>query len=325
MAFNDETETFRTTLEVSTKFAEHLASVESKLSNALQPALQPYRAGIRISGRSIEFAGDQPAAIALKRVVEEASDAHERGEQHATIWAPQSLAKTLEDALQRDLAFRVSGLRNAVRPMSMMQHAFMDTLLAREPAMVIGAGPTGTGKTHLAIAAGINLVSEGRYKHLIIARPHVFERGEVVTAETRADTTYDSQFEAIEDELNDLLPPDQIRQMKEARKLEILPIGRMRGRTFQNAFIIVDEAQNMNVKKTRMAVTRLGESSRIVLTGDPSHAELREEGPSGLEHLINMVEGSDFARVFRFTVKQIIRNPVVSKLEALYEADSKGA
>lgn len=74
-------------------------------------------------------------------------------------------------------------------------------------------GPTGTGKTHLAIAASLNEVEDGKYRHLVIARPHVFERGEVVTAQTRADTAYDGQFAAIEDELTDLVGPDELKRL----------------------------------------------------------------------------------------------------------------
>jgi phosphate starvation-inducible protein PhoH len=312
---------FSINLRLSPDYANHLRAVETKILAAVKVPLAPYRAAFQVVDEIVTIAGDEPGVIILQRLIESSADAFEAGKPPREIWAPQAILATINSVLQRELAFRVPGLRKAIRPMSAMQHAFMEALLAADPPILIGAGPTGTGKTHLAIAAGLNLVEIGKFRHLIIARPHVVEPGEVVTAKMRADTTYDNQFAAIEDELNDLLGPDEVKRLQDARQLEVMPIGHLRGRTFQNSFIIIDEAQNMNVKKMRMAVTRLGPDSRIVLTGDPSNFELKDEGPSGLGHLIDLVGSSQIAKVFQFNARQIVRNPVVAELEALYRAD----
>jgi phosphate starvation-inducible PhoH-like protein len=317
----EQADLFRISLQLSPDFANHLRTVETELQAAVKGPMAPYSAEFRIIDHTVNISGDEPGAIILQRLIEMGGEAFVSRKSMTNIWTPEAIVETMEGVLQRDLAFRVPGLRKAVRPMSTMQHAFMAALLAKDPPLLIGAGPTGTGKTHLAIAAGLNLVEEGKFRTLVIARPHVVEQGEVVTAEMRADTTYDSQFAAIEDELNGLIGPEEVRHLQTSRRLEVMPIGHLRGRTFQNAFIIIDEAQNMNVRKMRMAVTRLGSDSRMVLTGDPGNYELREEGPSGLGHLIDMVGNSDIARVFRFTARQIVRNSVVAELEALYRAD----
>jgi len=316
---------YRASLDISTTFAEQIRAHGAEVLTRLVPDLQPYHAAMRLVGSRLELAGDEPAVLMLQEIVRSAAEASQDGTPPDQFWAPGAVATSLQQALERGLAFRVPGLRNAVRPRTVMQHAFMSALLAKSPPVIIGAGPTGTGKTHLALAAGLNLLEDGKYRHLVIARPHVFERGEVITAQTRADTVYDGQFAAIEDELTDLVGPEELNRLQDARRLEIMPVGRMRGRTFQNAYVIVDEAQNMNIQKTRMVVTRLGENSRIVLTGDPAHAELKDEGPSGFTHLINLVAGSDIARVFNFSAEHIVRDPVVATLEALYRNDGKSA
>jgi len=318
----DPDQPFHASLDLSNAFAAQIRTGGADVLARLVSDLAPYHATLRLTGNRLELTGDEAAVLMLQEVVQTAAEASQDGASPDHIWAADAIAASLRQALERGLAFRVPGLRNAVRPKTVMQHAFMSALLAKAPPVIIGAGPTGTGKTHLALAAGLNLLEDGKYRHLIIARPHVFERGEVVTAQTRADTAYDGQFAAIEDELTDLVGPEELQRLKEARRLEILPVGRMRGRTFQNAYVIVDEAQNMNIQRTRMAVTRLGQNSRIVLTGDPSHVELKDEGPSGLAHLIDLVEGSDIARVFHFSAAQIVRDPVVATLEALYAQDN---
>ncbi|WP_323761930.1 PhoH family protein [Maricaulis sp.] len=321
----DDAEPFRASLDLSNAFAGQIRTGGADVLSRLVPEMAPYHATLRLTGNRLDVTGDEAAVMMLQEVVQTAAEASQDGASPEQVWAADAIAASLRQALERGLAFRVPGLRNAVRPKTVMQHAFMSALLAKSPPVIIGAGPTGTGKTHLALAAGLNLLEDGKYRHLVIARPHVFEPGDVVTAQTRADTAYDGQFAAIEDELIDLVGPEELTRLREARRLEIMPVGRMRGRTFQNAYVIVDEAQNMNVQKTRMAVTRLGQNSRIVLTGDPSHVELKDEGPSGLAHLMGLVEGQAIARVFRFAASQIVRDPAVATLEALYAQDNPSA
>ena len=143
----------------------------------------------------------------------------------------------------------------------------------------------------------------------------------VLTPSTRNELEYDDQFEFLEDILLDLVGNTAFRQLIESRRLELMPLGHMRGRTFNDALLIVDEAQNMSVRKMRMVVTRIGRGSRMVLTGDPEHVDLRGDEPSGLGHLLRMVEGSDFAKVFRFAGGQIVRSPLATRLEELYARD----
>ena len=107
-----------------------------------------------------------------------------------------------------------------------------------------------------------------------------------------------------------------------SRQLELTPTGLLSGRTFNNAILIIDDAQNLDVPTMRMAVTRMGENARVIITGDPSSRRLRTNEPSGLAHLLDMVEGKPFADVFRFRASNVIRNSTVAALEALYEADS---
>jgi phosphate starvation-inducible PhoH-like protein len=234
-----------------------------------------------------------------------------------------TLQAAIDSALKRDLVLRLAGLPKPVRPLTLTQHAYIETLLEGRASLVMAAGPTGTGKTHLALAAGLSLLETGAVRHMVVARPSRASEGQAMTTELRQDRVYDESFAGIEDELTDLVGPDEVRKLQAARRLEICPVGKLRGRTFGHAFVVIDEAQNMNVRRTRMVVSRLGEQSRMELIGDPDHCDMRDDRISGFNHLIGLVETEDFARIIRFDVPDIVRNPVVARLETLYARDAK--
>ena len=142
--------------------------------------------------------------------------------------------------------------------------------------------------------------------------------GEIVTPALRSETVYDDQLVAIEDALSDLLGHDEMRRRIDHGLIEILPLGRLRGRTFNECVIVIDEAQNMTIPKMRMALTRLGRGSRMIVTGDPDQSDLAFDEPSGLNHILSLICDTNLAFVHRFNVHQIVRNDLVAKIESLY-------
>ena len=143
-------------------------------------------------------------------------------------------------------------------------------------------------------------------------------RAGVEGAATRQELDSDVQLKFFEDVFDDFVGHQTATQLKEDRKLELIPLGRMRGRTFNNAFIIIDEAQNMTIPKMRIALTRIGRGSRMVATGDPAHVNLRAGEESGLVHLLGLLQGTDIAKVHQFDSSHIIRDNLVRRLEELY-------
>lgn len=290
-------------------------------ARSLEAAVQPFRLHLAGASGGVALTGD-PVAIGLGRqMLEQMTGILHGGARIDEIEVRRIAAATVETALKHDLAFRLSGLRLPVRPMSLSQVAFLNAMLFSQQSLIFGLGPTGTGKTHLAIVAGLALVADEKFKSLVITRPHVLMEGEVMTPSLRAETIYDEQFAPIEDELRELISPEEIRRLTDQGRIEIAPLGRMRGRTFNESFIIVDEAQNLSVKKMRMAVTRLGRGSRMVITGDMAQTDLPQGEASGLPHLLNLISGTDLALVHQFSLSQIIRNDLVARLEALYARD----
>jgi len=309
-------------IDLRPRYVEILFSGSNVPARRIELAVRPYRLQIIPQPTGVRLAGDEVAVTLAERMMERITTALQ-GQADAAPTITETAASVVHDALKHDLVFRLIGLRHPLRPASLSQVAFMNAILQAERSLIFGIGPTGTGKTYLAIAAGLNLVAESRFKSMIVTRPHVRMEGEIVTTALSAETTYDEQLIPIEDVLRDLIGREEIRRLTEQGLIEIMPLGRMRGRTFNESLIVIDEAQNMTVRKMRMAVTRLGRASRMVVTGDPGQNDLPNGETSGLNHLMRLVAGTDFAFVHQFQYQEIIRNELVAGIEALYSRDDE--
>ncbi|MEZ5939478.1 MAG: PhoH family protein [Hyphomonadaceae bacterium] len=290
--------------------------VERRLiAERLETLLAPYRVDIRPHPASVRVSGPR-LAVALARMAIEAVAA--RGASLAVEEFDALATGIIEHGLAHDLAFRLPGLPRPVRTLTVAQAAFMEDLLKPRNDFVVGAGPTGTGKTHIALAAGLNLLNTETVRKLVVTRPYVLPEGEEMTARKRADTERLGQFEPIEDELIEIVGHEEAERLKAFEKIELIPVGRMRGRTFNDAFVLIDEAQNMTVRTLRMVTTRVGLNSRLVVTGDPDDVDLRTDEPSGLAHLLGLLKHSDIAVVHAFETQQIVRSGLTASIEALF-------
>jgi phosphate starvation-inducible PhoH-like protein len=306
------------------RHVELLFAGSSAPGRSIELAVRPYRLQITAQPDGVRLAGDEVAVMLAEKTVTRIGAVLQTGGRIDEALVRDTAASVLQHALTHELAFRLTGLRNPLRPASLGQVAFMNAVLRSDRPLMLGIGPTGTGKTHLAIAAGLTLVAESRFKSMIITRPHVMMDGEIMTPELRAETATDEQFIPIQDVLRDLIGREEMRRLSDQGLIEVMPLGRMRGRTFNESYIVVDEAQNMTVRKMRMAVTRLGRASRMVVTGDPDQHDLPDGEISGLSHLLRLITATDIALVHRFENQEIIRNDLVARIEALY-AESEDA
>lgn len=267
-----------------------------------------------------EVTGDRAAVLFAERAIQAIL---ERGAL-SVLSDPAELDRVARDALtkslQRELAFRLEGLARPIQAMSMAQYAFLQALIGDEERIVFGLGPTGTGKTHLAVAAGVSLLAQEKVKRLVLTRPHVLLAGEVMTPEMRAETSLDDQFVVFDDILHDLLGHEAVDRLRARGEIEYAPVGRMRGRTFNDAFVLIDEAQNMTPAKLRMAATRLGRRSRLAIVGDPQSSDLKSDETNGLVRLLELVEGDDIASIHRFEPTAVIRSRIAGRLNALFAA-----
>ena len=188
----------------------------------------------------------------------------------------------------------------------------------KESELVIGTGPAGTGKTYLAVAQGVSALQNGEVDRIVISRPAI-EAGErlgFLPGDLRE--KIDPYLRPIYDALNELIGPEQVEKRIENGIIEIAPLAFMRGRTLAHCFVILDEAQNTTTVQMKMALTRLGEGSRMVVTGDPGQIDLPGGVRSGLVDAIEILNGVEGVSIVEFKDSDVVRLPLVARIIRAY-------
>jgi phosphate starvation-inducible PhoH-like protein len=216
-------------------------------------------------------------------------------------------------------AIEIKTRRKLVEPRTDAQKSYVQNLFKHE--LCFGIGPAGTGKTYLAVAAGVNMFINGQVDRIILSRPAVEAGEKLGYLPGDMKDKVDPYMQPLYDALNDFLPGKQTAKLIEEKRIEIAPLAFMRGRTLANAFVVLDEAQNATSMQMKMFLTRLGEGSRMVITGDRSQIDLPRGVSSGLhdaERLLTTIPQISFNY---FTSKDVVRHPLVAAIIEAYEAD----
>jgi phosphate starvation-inducible protein PhoH and related proteins len=296
---------------------QHLDRIERQLGVSLVPR-----------GNRLAIAGPASATEIARLALSRLYDRLKRGQEidlaavEAALRLAQAESEDKSLSLWReDAGFRTRKRRIAAR--SAGQAVYVKAM--RENELVFGLGPAGTGKTYLAVAAAIDLLMAGKVERVILSRPAV-EAGErlgFLPGDLR--DKVDPYLRPIFDALNDMLPADQLQKRLASGELEVAPIAFMRGRTLAHAFVILDEAQNTTPVQMKMFLTRLGEGSRMVVTGDPSQVDLPAGSRSGLADALEALRGLDNIGVVRFTEKDVVRHPLVARIVGAYDSRDRAA
>ncbi|MEC7669509.1 MAG: PhoH family protein [Pseudomonadota bacterium] len=208
--------------------------------------------------------------------------------------------------------------KKLIEPRTEAQKAYVKALFDNE--LAFGIGPAGTGKTYLAVAVGVNMFINGLFDKIILSRPAV-EAGEKLGFLPGAmEDKVDTYMQPLYDALQDFLPGKQLARLREEKIIEIAPLAFMRGRTLSNAFVVLDEAQNATSMQMKMFLTRLGEGSRMVITGDRTQIDLPRGMPSGLAEAEKLLKDIPKISFNYFTSKDVVRHPLVAAIIEAYEA-----
>ncbi len=207
--------------------------------------------------------------------------------------------------------------RGAIGPRSPGQAAYMEMLAGHE--MVFGLGPAGTGKTYLAVAQGVAMLLAGRVDRIVLSRPAVEAGERLGFLPGDLKEKVDPYLRPLYDALGDMLPGDQMTRRMSTGEIEVAPLAFMRGRTLAHAFVILDEAQNTTPVQMKMFLTRMGEGTRMVITGDLSQIDLPVGQRSGLRDALETLEGVAGIGVHRFDKRDIVRHPLVARIVDAYE------
>ena len=221
-----------------------------------------------------------------------------------------------------DGALEIKTKRKRVQPRTEGQKQYVRDLLSNE--LVFGVGPAGSGKTYLAVAVGVAMFLERRVDKLILSRPAVEAGERLGFLPGDMKEKIDPYLRPLYDAINDLGVGSKLEKLLEDGRLEVAPLAFMRGRTLSNAFIVLDEAQNTTEMQMRMFLTRLGENSRMVITGDPSQVDLPRGIRSGLADALETLKGVDGVAIARMTDSDVVRHPLVARIVQAYAQRDAG-
>jgi len=210
--------------------------------------------------------------------------------------------------------------KKTVEPRTQAQQDYVRALYDRE--LVFGIGPAGTGKTYLAVAVAVNQMMSGHVDKIILSRPAVEAGERLGFLPGDMKDKVDPYMQPLYDALNDFLPGKQLAKLMEEKTIEIAPLAFMRGRTLSNAYVVLDEAQNATSIQMKMFLTRLGQGSRMVITGDRSQVDLPRGVTSGLSDAERILKGVKGISFNYFTVKDVVRHHMVAKIIEAYEKET---
>jgi phosphate starvation-inducible protein PhoH and related proteins len=201
---------------------------------------------------------------------------------------------------------------------------YVDALRDEKVDLIFGVGPAGTGKTFLAVAAAVEALKQERVDRIVVTRPAVEAGERLGFLPGDLAEKVDPYLQPIWDAFRSQMSENDLKTRRERRQIEVAPVAFMRGRTLSNAFVIADEAQNATILQMKMVLTRLGEGSRMVVTGDPSQIDLVRPDQSGLAHAISILEDLPGVEVIRFAAQDVVRHRLVARIVEAYHRDENG-
>ncbi|MGD9917956.1 MAG: PhoH family protein [Paenirhodobacter sp.] len=312
----------RLLIDLCGEFDRNLAQIEHKLG------VHILRRGNQLAVVGTPETQAQAAAI-LQHLYQrlEGGKALDAGEVDAAVRMADlgNAGMTVDEQLEMFAAgkYEIRTRKKQVEPRTEAQKAYVKALFENE--LAFGIGPAGTGKTYLAVAVGVTMLIGGHVDKIILSRPAVEAGERLGFLPGDMKEKVDPYMQPLYDALNDFLPAKQMQKLMEEKRIEIAPLAFMRGRTLSNAFVVLDEAQNATTMQMKMFLTRLGQGSRMVITGDRSQIDLPRGTASGLHDAERILDGVKGISFNYFTAADVVRHPLVARIIDAYDRDDVGA
>ncbi len=298
------------------QFDEHLRQIERRLN-------------VEISSRGNHFrVTGQPGAAeiggAVLKSLFEMTDHERLDPERVHILLQESVmngdeaADASDNDDQEDVAIQTR--LKLIRPRGPNQTGYMKNI--REHDLAFGIGPAGTGKTYLAVAAAVDAMENEQVRRIVLVRPAVEAGERLGFLPGDMSQKVDPYLRPMYDALYDMIGAERVTKLIERNIIEIAPLAFMRGRSLNESFVILDEAQNTSVEQMKMFLTRIGFGSRAVVTGDITQIDLPTGKQSGLRNAIRILEDVDGIAFTFFTKKDVVRHPLVQRIVAAYESDA---
>ena len=300
------------------QFDEHLRQIEQRL-------------GVRISNRGNHFrvVGSSNASAAGARVIHELYEP--AGSEHLDS---RRVHMCLQESAMNDEAATESGTRGRqaapatedvivtrrvrVKPRGETQRSYVRDMRANE--LCFGIGPAGTGKTYLAVASAVEALDQERVRRIVLVRPAVEAGERLGFLPGDMSQKVDPYLRPMYDALYEMLGFDRVARLVDKNVIEVAPLAFMRGRSLNESFVILDEAQNTTIEQMKMFLTRMGFGSRAVVTGDVTQIDLPRHQVSGLKHVMHVLDNVEGVAFDYFTARDVVRHPLVQRIVQAYDS-----
>ncbi len=310
--------------KISAGGSDRLQRVLGAFDENLNLIASEFAVNMRVEGVTVIIAGDAEKVAQAASVVENllvlaaGGESFDRGKVAYCI----ELAKEGKAGDITKLNSGVVAITSRGKPIkckTVGQKRYVDGI--KKNSVTFGIGPAGTGKTYLAVCLAVQALKQKQVEKIILTRPAVEAGEKLGFLPGDLQTKVDPYLRPLYDALQEMLGLDTYTKFMERGSIEIAPLAYMRGRTLSNAFIILDEAQNTTREQMKMFLTRLGDGSKMVITGDVTQIDLPDGKKSGLEHAAEVLKDVEDISVIRLSDKDVVRNPLVMRIVRAYEAD----
>ena len=306
--------------------SEHAGNVFGEFDHNVKQIERTLNVTIIARGGAVKILGDPAAVDKASRVINQLIRLSETGNVINDQNVNYTLSLVFDDKEQEMalidkeiIAFTVAG--KPIKPKTLGQRNYVD--LIRQNMIVFGLGPAGTGKTYLAMAMAISAFKSGEVGRIILTRPAIEAGEKLGFLPGDLQSKIDPYLRPLYDALYQIMGADSFARNSEKGLIEVAPLAYMRGRTLDNAFIILDEAQNTTPAQMKMFLTRIGFGSKVIVTGDPTQKDLPSGQISGLDIALKVLNGIEDIGFAKLTTKDVVRHPLVQKIVEAYEKYEK--
>ncbi len=302
--------------------AEHEGNVFGQFDAYMKKIERTLHVTLVARGESLKIMGEGARAEKAKRVLTQLTELSKRGNIIQEQNVDYLLSLVMEDSeeniltIDQDIICHTL-LGKPIKPKTMGQKQYVDAI--RKQMIVFGLGPAGTGKTYLAMAMAITAFKANEVGRIILTRPAIEAGEKLGFLPGDLQSKIDPYLRPLYDALYQIMGAESFLKNSEKGLIEVAPLAYMRGRTLDNAFIILDEAQNTTPAQMKMFLTRIGFGSKVVITGDETQKDLAPGQQSGLDVAVNVVKNIEDISICRLTSKDVVRHPLVQKIVKAYE------
>ena len=307
------------TIDIPAEYQMHVFgqfdSFAKKIERTLRVTLIP-------RGDTVKILGEEGQANKAKSVLMQLTELARRGNEIREQNVDYTLSLSMEDQEDRVLEIDKDMICHTlqgkpIKPKTLGQKKYVDAI--RQKMIVFGLGPAGTGKTYLAMAMAITAFKNNEVGRIILTRPAIEAGEKLGFLPGDLQSKIDPYLRPLYDALYQIMGAESFLKNSEKGLIEVAPLAYMRGRTLDNAFIILDEAQNTTPAQMKMFLTRIGFGSKVVITGDASQKDLPSGQTSGLDVAVNVVKNIDDISICHLTSRDVVRHPLVQRIVKAYE------